>query len=200
MSSTIIYQFGSATITVPAGESVAVFAPNVASVYQAGIYPNQPATFALVGTVLAGGQTTFGPYTTGATLRIDGGAGQTLYAVGVAPVILEKKAFQIQDDPVALNATGAITSAAIQGGIVTSTTAAAVAGTLPAGSVLDLAAQMSVGDSFDWSVINTGGNTFTVTAATGHTIVGVAAVVTVTSGLFRTRKTAADTFISYRLS
>jgi hypothetical protein len=49
-------------------------------------------------------------------------------------------------------------------------------------------------------VINTGGNTFTVTAATGHTIVGVAAVVTVTSGNFRTRKTAADTFITYRMS
>lgn len=200
MSSTIIYPFGSATIVVPAGESVAVFTPNVASIYQAGLSPNQPATFSLIGTVLAASQSTFGPYTNGTTLRIDGGAGQTLYAVGVAPVILEKKAAQIQDDPVAVNVTGAISALAIQGGLVTSTTAAAVAGTLPAGSVMDLAAQMSVGDSFDWSVIATGANAFTVTAATGHTIVGTAVVATVTSGLFRTRKTAADTFITYRLS
>jgi hypothetical protein len=65
---------------------------------------------------------------------------------------------------------------------------------------MDAAAQMAIGDSVDWTVINTGPNTFTVTAATGHTIVGAAAVATATSGWFRTRKTAADTFITYRLS
>ncbi|MCY1412318.1 hypothetical protein D9M71_277200 [compost metagenome] len=168
--------------------------------YQAGIFPNQPPSFSLVGTVGENSQSTFGPYTSGTTLRIDGGAGQTLYSVGVAPVVLEKKVSPTQGDPVAVNATGAVSAAAMQGGIVTSTTAAAVAGTIPAGSVMDLAVQMAVGDSFDWSVINTGPNTFTVTAAAGHTIVGAGAVATATSGLFRTRKTAADTFISYRIA
>jgi len=49
-------------------------------------------------------------------------------------------------------------------------------------------------------VINTGGsNAFTVTAATGHTIVGAAAVAASSSGLFRTRKTAANTFVTYRI-
>jgi hypothetical protein len=38
-----------------------------------------------------------------------------------------------------------------------------------------------------------------VTASAGHTVVGVGAVATVTSGVFRTRKTAADTFVSYRV-
>lgn len=58
---------------------------------------------------------------------------------------------------------------------------------------------MAVGDSIDWAVINTGPNTFTVTADTDHTLVGAGAVATATSGLFRTRKTAANTFVTYRI-
>lgn len=198
--STIIYTQGIATITVPAGESVAVFAPDQATVSLLGNYPNYPQSESVIGTVLAGTQSTFGPYASGAVLRIDNGAGEALYAVGVAPVITELRASQYQGDPVAVNTTGAVSAAAILGGIVTSTTAAAVAGTIPTGTVMDAAAQMSIGDSVDWSVIATGANAFTVTAATGHTIVGTAVVATATSGLFRTRKTAANTFITYRLS
>ncbi len=199
MASQIIYQYGSAEVVVPAAESVVVYTRNQAEVYQLVVSVNQPSSSNQVGTVL-NGQTTFGPYTNGATLRIDGGAGDTLYSVGVAPVISERLAAQTQGAPVAVNTTGAVSAAAIMGGIVTSTTGAAVAGTVPTGAVMDAASDIAIGDSFDWSVINTGGNTFTVTAATGHTLVGVAAVVTVTSGLFRTRKTAADTFVTYRLS
>jgi hypothetical protein len=65
---------------------------------------------------------------------------------------------------------------------------------------MDAASSFAVNDSFNWSVINTGGNTFTVTAATGHTIVGAAAVSGGTTGNFRTRKTAANTFVSYRIA
>lgn len=199
MASQIIYSYGSATVVVPAGESVVVFTRNQAEVYQLLVSVNQPSSENQVGTVV-NGQTTFGPYSAGATLRIDGGAGETLYSVGVAPVISERLASQLQGAPVAVNVTGAVSAAAIMGGIVTSSTAAAVAGTIPTGTVMDAASDIAIGDSFDWSVINTGPNTFTVTAATDHTIVGVAAVVTVTSGLFRTRKTAANTFVTYRLS
>lgn len=200
MSSNIIYPYGSATVTVPAGESVAVFTSGQATVSKVGNYPNFPAVSAPVGTVI-NGTTTFGPYTSGAVLQVDnGGASDVLYAVGAAPVIAETKSSQVQGDPVAVNVTGAVSAAAIFGGIVTSTTAAAVAGTIPTGTVMDAASEMAVGDSIDWSVINTGANTFTVTAATGHTIVGAAAVATNTSGRFRTRKTAANTFITYRLS
>ena len=84
---------------------------------------------------------------------------------------------------------------------MTSTTAAAVAGTVPTGAVMEAAANWAVGDSVDWTVIATGANAFTVTAAaSGHTLVGTAAVATVTSGRFRTRKTATDTFVTYRIS
>lgn len=200
MASSIIYPYGSAQgVVVPAGESIIINTKDSAQIFQVNTSVNQPPVPSLLGTIV-NTTTTFGPFTNATTVNVVGAAGNTLYAIGVAPVILETKQYQVQGDPVALNATGAITSAAIQGGLVTSTTAAAVAGTLPAGSVLDLAAQMSIGDSFDWSVIATGANAFTVTAATGHTIVGTAVVATVTSGNFRTRKTAADTFISYRMS
>jgi len=104
-----------------------------------------------------------------------------------------------QSDPVAVDVTGAVSADAIMGGIVTSTTAAAVAGTIPTGTVMDASSSWEIGDSVDWCVIATGANAFTVTAAAGHTIVGNAVVATVTSGLFRTRKTAANTFITYRI-
>lgn len=199
MSSNIVYPFGTATITVPAGESIAVYTANSAVVSQVVGYPNQPSQESQLGTV-SNGQTVFGSYSAGATIIIEAGAAQVLYEVGSAPVVLPLYASQIQAAPVAVNATGAVSATAMLGGIVTSSTAAAVAGTIPTGTVMDAASEFSVNDSFDWSVINTGPNTFTVTAATDHTIVGAAAVATATSGLFRTRKTAANTFVTYRLS
>jgi hypothetical protein len=73
--------------------------------------------------------------------------------------------------------------------------------------------QLAVGDSFDWYIINLStaadADIITVTAAADHTIVGVAVVQsakTTTGGLsgsssahFRSRKTAATTWITYRL-
>lgn len=110
---------------------------------------------------------------------------------------------RVQPAPGALNATGALTTALIRGGIVTSSTAAAVVATLDTGTVTDAALTgdnaVAVDDSWEWSVINTGPNTFTVTAATGHTLVGAGAVATATSARFLTRKTAANTFVTYRI-
>jgi hypothetical protein len=109
----------------------------------------------------------------------------------------------LQGAPGALNATGTLTAALIGTGIVTSTSAAGVTATLNTGELMDdaFAKEIEIGEAFDWSVINTGPNTFTVTAAaSGHTVVGAGAVATTTSGLFRTRRTAVDTWVTYRLS
>ncbi len=198
MSNTI-YKRGTATVVIPAAESIAIYTAGVAKISQVVGYPNFPNSTTALAEV-NNAQTIFGPYAAGATLIIDSGAANVLYEVGTAPEVQPLFATQIQIAPVAVNATGAVSAAAIMGGIVTSTTAAAVAGTLPTGAVLDLASEFAISDSFDWSVIATGANAFTVTAATGHTIVGTAVVATLTSGLFRTRKTAADTFVTYRLS
>lgn len=195
--SQIIYENGEATVVVPATESVAISTKGTAQVYQITGYPDRPTTRALIGTV-NNTQTVFGAYSAGTTLVIEAGADGVLYQVGVAPVVTENYDSQIQAAPVAVDVTGAVSAAAIIGGIVTSA-AATVAGTIPTGTVMDAAAEFAINDSIDWSVIKVGANDFTVTAATGHTLVGVAVVTTATSALFRTRKTAANTFVTYRI-
>jgi hypothetical protein len=149
----------------------------------------------------AAGFHTTAVYPGGATINISGGGDTPLYySVGTAATVNELLG-TLQGDPGVLNATGTLTAALIQTGIVTSTTAAAVTATLDTGAIMDAAATFAIGDCFDWSVINTGGtNAFTVTAAaSGHTVVGAGAVAALTSGRFRTRKTAAATFITYRI-
>ena len=106
-----------------------------------------------------------------------------------------------QGAPSTLNATGALTPALVGAGIVTSTTGAGVTATLSVGTDFTTAfgADIAIGEAFDWHVINTGGNTFTVTQNTDHTVVGAGAVATATSAQFRTRRTAATTWITYRI-
>lgn len=88
-------------------------------------------------------------------------------------------------------------------GILTSTPAGAIAYTLPTGTEMQTAAgtTVDVDQSFDFSLINIGaGGTITVTAAAGFTIVGLATVAVNTSANFRARKTAANTFVLYRMT
>lgn len=199
MSFNRIFTQGTAVVTVPAGEKIAVQAYSPASVFQEVGYPNFPESQDLL-TVVENTTYVSAAFTNATNVTIQAGASGATYAVGTDPVVSDDGKFQLQGAPGVLNATGALTAAMILSGIVTSTTAAAVAGTLPTGAVLDAASEFAIGDSFDWSVIATGANAFTVTAAaTGHTIVGTAAVATVTSGAWRTRKTAAETFVSYRI-
>ncbi len=198
MSYNVIFTQGTETVTVPAGEKIAVQAYSPASVFQEVGFPNFPDSQDLLSTV---SNTTFvsSAFTNATSVTIQAGASGALYAVGTEPTISSSGKYQTQGTPGVLNATGSLTAAMMLSGIVTSTTAAAVAGTVPTGTVLDAASEFAVDDSFDWSVINTGPNTFTVTASTDHTLVGFTAVATVTSAVWRTRKTAANTFVSYRI-
>ena len=199
MSYNIVFAQGTVTVAVPAGEKIAVQAYSAASVFQEVGFPNFPEANDLLSVVE---NTTYvsSAFTNATNVIIQAGASGAAYAVGVSPVISDSGKFQSQGTPGVLNATGTLTAAMILSGIVTSTTAAGVTATLDTGAIVDAASEFAIGDSFDWSVINTGGNAFTVTASSGHTIVGTAAVATVTSAVWRTRKTAADTFVSYRLS
>lgn len=107
----------------------------------------------------------------------------------------------LQGAPGTINATASMLAADLLKGIVTSTAAAAVAATVPTGTLLDAGAILGIGEAFDWSLINTGAvNTVTVTAAAGHTLVGTMTVLALVSGRFRSRKTAANTYVSYRLA
>lgn len=116
----------------------------------------------------------------------------------------EDGVFRIQDAPTAKTANATLTVAELRTRIVAVTSATAVALTLPIGTLTDAGfTSLPAGGSFDWSVINLGSSSGAVTmtaAATGHTYVGAAVVAIATSALFRTRKTAAGTFITYRVS
>lgn len=106
-----------------------------------------------------------------------------------------------QQAPVAKTAAATLTAAELATGIITYT-GAAVALTMPLGTDLDAAfSSMKVNSSFDFYIINIGGtNAATVTANTGVTLVGAAAVAAGASSNWRVRKTADNTFVAYRVA
>lgn len=134
------------------------------------------------------------------------GSGGTMRMQG----IMYKK----QGAPTAKTTANTMTIADLLTGIITAThTAGATAAyTLPTGALTEAGVTMDVDDSFEWTLINLSAaalDTVTVTAATGHTIVGNAIVQSAhsstggvygNSATFRTRKTATDTFVSYRVA
>ena len=195
----IVYPNGNTDVVIGAAGYLAVYTAQDCKVYQKTTYPNQPPTLALLG-IYGAGQNVLGPYASGATLNVEAGAGIVQWAKGLSPNCYGFLDAKQQTTPGTLNSTGTLTAALIQGGIVTSTTGAAVTATLDTGTVMDTSCDLAVNDSFDWAAIATGANAFTVTAASGHTIVGSGVVATATSGHFRTRKTAANTYVTYRLS
>jgi len=197
----IVFPNGKVRIAIAATESVAVYTQDQATVSRELGYPQHPASLSVLG-VINGGQTVFGPYASGATIIIEAGAAPVYYETGVNPVVQSFIALNAgsQPTPGVLNATGALTAAMMLAGIVTSTTAAAVAGTVPTGTVMEAASEFNINDSFDWTVITTGANAFTVTAAANHTLVGNMVVAAGKAGMFRTVKTALNTFVTYSLA
>jgi hypothetical protein len=106
-----------------------------------------------------------------------------------------------QTTPTAKTAAATLTAAELATGIITYT-GAAVALTMPLGTDLDAAfSSMKVNSSFDFYIINIGAtNAATVTANTGVTLVGTAAVSAATSCNWRVRKTADATYVAYRVA
>ena len=130
-------------------------------------------------------------------------------------VILGVPLCKYQAAPVAMTVAATITEAALRGGLITGTHAegATQAYILPTGAVLDaaLSPDFVINSSFDFTIINlsaAAADTITLTASVGITIVGnpiIDANLIYTSwylnaGTFRVRKTAADTFVAYRIS
>jgi hypothetical protein len=200
--SNILSKQGTVTVPVPAGGSIAVFSQGQVSVSRNLSTANFPSRVVPIGTVAPNTQVVYGPFTPATEIVLDASGGlEVLYEVGTAPQVQQFRLLSpVQVAPGVLNATGTLTGELCLNGIVTTTSAAAVTATLDTGAALDVKSAWNINDSFDWAVINTGPNTFTVTAAaSGHTVVGAGAVATNTSGQFRTRKTAAATFVTYRL-
>jgi hypothetical protein len=105
----------------------------------------------------------------------------------------------IQGTPAAIaDGDTAITAANILTGICTmESSTAGRAPTVPTGTAVN--GVVLVGQYIDWTFINTGDQTVTITAAAGHSLVGGMAIAAGTSGRFRTRCSAANTAITYKL-
>jgi len=130
-------------------------------------------------------------------MALPNGAGG--YQVGdgnLAEVILS-----VQSAPIAKAAAATLTPAELANGIINYNGTASNL-TVPLGVDLDTAfPSMKVNSCFDFYIINTGGtNAATVTANTGCTLVGVAAVSANTACNWRVRKTADATYVFNRIA
>jgi hypothetical protein len=203
MSYNIIFAQGTATVAVPAGEKIAVQAYSPASVFQEVGFPNFPDANDLLSVVE---NTTYvsSAFTNATNVTIQAGASGAYYAVGVAPTISNNGNWQPQGAPanIADGASMIATAAEVLTGIVTATPTTTRSIQLPLATNLDLATDFAIGDSFDFSVITLAAFALTITVNTGVTIVGSAATAATSgaSARFRLRKTAAATYIVYRIS
>jgi len=203
MAYTTVLPQGNATVVLTANQRIVVQTAGTATVSQQVGFPNYPTQSSLLQTVI---NTTYtsSAFANGATIIVEAGDFPVFFEVGTAPHVSNDGDWNLQNDPIALNATGDLTAAMILGGIVTSTTAAAVTATPPTGTLLDAATNLAINDSVDFSVINTGGaNAFTISVGggvAGCTLLGNMAVAASNSGLFRARKTAAATYTIYRVA
>lgn len=121
---------------------------------------------------------------------------------------------QTQGDPNAETTAVTLTAAELLAFINTGThaTGSNINYQLPTGTAMDAGASLAVNEGFEWSLLNlsaAAADTITVTANTGHTVAGVMVVQSAhstTGGLygnaarFFTRKTAANTFVTYRIA
>ena len=112
--------------------------------------------------------------------------------------------FGQQPTPTAKAASATLTIAELLTSIVTTSGTTAITLTLPTGTLTDAgvtAPALPVNGCFDWCVINTGTGSGAVTVSAGstHTTVGSTAIPIATSASFRTRKTAANVFVTYRM-
>lgn len=145
------------------------------------------------------------------TIGVKGSVVGTSKALGIP---LRGVVVKTQAAPATATTAATLTAAQLLTGILNATptaTGATVAYTLPTGTLMDSAVGFEVNDSFDWVCINNAlaaADTITITAGTGHTIVGGPIVqslhattggITGYSAVFRTRKTATNTFVTYRI-
>ena len=209
---TKIYQYGEATINIAAADVLSIFSRSPVKVYQQVGFPNQPTSWGLLATTTSGVVYSSAAFAAAAVVRIEAGADDAVYATGTGPQAFPGTVFP-QGAPSAKTVAVTLTAAELVTGLITGTHAAgATQGyTLPTGALLDAAVDMAINEAFDWFLLNLSAaavDTITVTAGATHTVVGVMIVqsvhvttggITGNCGHFRTRKTAADTFVTYRI-
>jgi hypothetical protein len=101
--------------------------------------------------------------------------------------------------PASISTTATLTNANIQGQII-NTTGTSYTVTMPLGTTLEtLASWATTSVAYDFYVINTASGTITMAVNTGVTSLGGLTIATGVSAHFRIRRTAANTFVLYRL-
>ncbi len=109
--------------------------------------------------------------------------------------------WQYTPAPTSISGTTTLSAAQVATGIIV-TTGGSYTITLPTGTALDtfFSGVPATNIGFDFSVINTTSGTTTVAVgASGMTSVGTLTVATNTATIFRLRRTAANTYILYRI-
>jgi hypothetical protein len=203
---------GLARVILASGERIATYSREPIRVWRLVGSPNLVDDLDLLSAVPADTEFRSAAFAgNGATIVIEAGEAEALYAVGVTAVITENIGRRAQPTPTAMTVTANITPAGLLSGLIIGTHAAGATQTytLPAGALLDAALDIAIDESVDWALINASAaapDTITVAqAGADHTIVGAAVVVSANgapanTAMYRTRKTAADTFVTYRLA
>lgn len=211
--SNLLRKYGSVEVTVPASEKIAIYTTGNAKLYKKVTDPNTAPVFSLLDSI-DNEETVSSAFTNATVVRIDAGGADVWYETGSAPVVQQRLLKPAQGAPTAMTTAATMTSASILSGIITGThsAGATAAYTLPTGTLLDAASEFVIGESLDWVLINlsaAAADTITVTAGTDHTIVGnpiVQSAHSTTGGIYgnssmwRSRKTAANTFVTYRIA
>jgi hypothetical protein len=101
--------------------------------------------------------------------------------------------------PASISTTATLTNANIQAQLI-NTTGTSYTVTMPLGSTLDTLADWSTTNiAYDFVIINTASGTITMAVNTGVTNIGTLTVLTGISARFRIRRTAASTYVLYRI-
>ena len=202
MSYQVIFTQGTAEVTVPAGQKIAVQAFSPARVFQQVGFPNFPDSQDLL--TVVENTTYVSPAFTNATIvTIQAGASGAFYSTGTAPTIGNDGNWQNQPAPanIADGASMVMTAAELLTSIITATPTAGRNIQLPTAAALEAATVFAIDDSFDFSLITLAAFALTLTVNTGITIVGSPATGAGSGAAarFRIRKTAANTFVVYRI-
>lgn len=181
-----------AKFTVPRSSKVRTFSEGRYSVIQ------KAATFDRV--LFEGiGIYTSDAFTVDTVIEVSGGTQlPVLYSVGTSPII-PALTLLIQRDPATFDTAGTLAPSDIFTRIIVSNNAGPITVDVPAGADLDAASTFAVNDFVDWKFLNAGAGTITLAPSAGHTIVGGLTTAAGNTSRYRTRKTAADTFVSYRI-
>jgi hypothetical protein len=102
-----------------------------------------------------------------------------------------------------INATATLTIAQMLASLIFCNSAVAVSYTLPTGTLTDAGVMPGLANdrAFDWFILNIGSaaGAITMIGGTNHTYIGNTTIAIGDAAQFRTRKTAANTYITYRI-